>query len=497
MGQSIDRSEFEDSDYKAFEEKLHRNLRALHKLLERKEFGEGATSLGAELEIYLIDDQSQPLLCNTEIQAELNDPNLTLELNRYNLEYNFTPVLAAGKPFSAMEAEMVSALSRLDELAANRGGHVLPIGILPTLTESNFGLPSMTDTPRYHVLIEMLKKVHKPSVSSFGLDIQGQDHLQLDMADSTMEGACTSFQVHYKVHPDEFANAWNAVQLVSPIVLGLAANSPFMLGKRLWHETRVPLFQQSIEGVPNMDLEWRLPARVCFGLGWVRHGAAELFEQMARLYPPLMPNCSDEDPIDVEEEGGLPGLHELCLHTSTVWSWNRAIYGAQGNGHVRIEMRSLPAGPTPIDMMANAAFAIGLAAGMRNQVDRMATLLPFQYAEFNFYKAARDGINANILWPSTSRIGLNEHSVLDLAELLLPTAEAGLARIGVDYDEASRLLGVIARRIESLRNGASWQLLQYNRLRKTCGHEESLRLLVEHYRQYSASNTPVSEWDLA
>ena len=494
MGMAVNRSEFNEADYKNFSKKLHRNIKALKSVLSRPGFGEGEATLGAEMEVYLVDSEGRPLHRNREILTAYNDPQLTLELNRYNLEYNFSPLPARGTPFSAMEQEARTSLNKLDQLARNFGGSALPIGILPTLREGDFGLDAMTDEPRYHALVEMLQRVHKPTASTFGLDINGLDPLNLSRAHVTMEGACTSFQLHYRVQPEEFASAWNAIQLVSPVVLGLAANSPFMLGNRLWHETRIPLFQQSMEGIPSQDLEWRLPRRVCFGLGWARHSAAELFEQMARLYPPLIPQCHDEDPLEMKGDQ-LPELHELMMHASTVWSWNRAIYSTGDNGHLRIEMRSLPAGPTAVDMMANSAFYIGLAAGMRDQADKMATLLPFQYAEYNFYKAARDGIDATVIWPSKRDVGLDEISLYDLAELLLPTAEAGLARLGVDYQESRRFLSVISNRIERHRNGASWQLAQYKRLLSGNGKEQALSRLVALYRERSNTNTPVADWD--
>ena len=494
MGMAVDRAEFTDSDYKNFSKKLNRNIKALKNVLSQPGFGEGEASLGAEMEVYLVDPDGRPLHRNREILKAFDDPLLTLELNRYNLEYNFKPMPARGTPFTTIERDARNALNKLDKIARDFNGRVLPIGILPTLRESDFGADAMTDEPRYHALVDMLKRVHKPDASTFGLDINGVDPLKLSDAHITMEGACTSFQLHYRVQPAEFASAWNAIQLLSPVVLGLAANSPFMLGNRLWHETRIPLFQQSLEGIPNQNLEWRLPRRVCFGLGWARHSAAELFEQMARLYPPLIPQCHEEDPLDVAGDR-LPELHELLMHTSTVWSWNRAIYSTRDNGHLRIEMRSLPAGPTGIDMAANAAFFVGLAAGMREQADKMATLLPFEYAEYNFYRAARDGIDARVIWPTKRDIGLDEINITDLAESLLPTAEAGLARLGVEYSEVQRFLSVISERIECHRNGASWQLGQFNRLLKSLDREQALSRMVTLYRERSNSNTPVARWD--
>jgi gamma-glutamyl:cysteine ligase YbdK (ATP-grasp superfamily) len=492
MGQSIDKTSFTPADFQQFEKKLHHCLDALGGLLARPGFGRGSASIGAELELYLVDGQGGPLLRNLEVQAQSNEPRLTLELNRYNIEFNLSPVLASGQPFTAIEQQMLETLAGLQSLLNEEGGGVIPIGILPTLGPDHFGEAVMTDTPRYQVLAEAIRKSR---TDAFGINIDGPDPIHLVHGDVTLEGACTSFQLHYRTDPDRFGMLWNAIQLITPLMVGVAANSPLLLGHRLWHETRVPVFRQSIDDSAARDDGWSKPARVSFGHGWLRGNALELFRETVQLYKPLMPMVGAEDPRAVVAGGGIPSLEELCLHDGTVWSWNRPIFDPEGDAHLRIEMRALPAGPTPLDMAANAALFIGLAEGLADQLEPLLSALPFTYAEENFYRAARYGLQARVLWPNARQNGLQEQSLVSVLEQLLPTAERGLTSIGVDEKECRMWLQVIEDRLSTGVNGSSWQLAQFNQLMSTgMNRKEVCRQLLAAYQSRSIANIPVSQW---
>ena len=493
MGKSIDRTRFGTGDFKAFERKLHCCLSALETVLDNPEFGCGDASIGAELELYLLDADELPFPHNNVIQKQFRDPQLTLELNRYNLEYNLSPVPAQGKPFAALEQQMLAVLRKLQTLTAKKGGHVLPIGILPTLGPDDFGQQVMTDEPRYHVLANALNEIRD---HAFGINIDGDDAVRLKSGDVTLEGACTSFQLHYRMDdPSRFSALWNSIQLVTPLVLGVAANSPMLMGHRLWHETRVPLFKQSVDGRDAIGHEWREPGRVCFGHGWLVNGPISLFREMVNLYRPLIPVRTDEDPIAVIKKSGIPKLEELCLHDGTIWSWNRPIYDPEDDPHLRIEMRALPAGPTPLDMVANAALFIGLAEGLSEQIEPLLSALPFSYAEYNFYRAAQYGMDAQLLWPYPDQNGLRETPLVEVVQELLPLASQGLIAIGVEETEVQRLLGVIEERLACRCNGATWQLSQYTTLlSRNLSGQEACQALVAAYREQATSNTPVAQW---
>jgi gamma-glutamyl:cysteine ligase YbdK (ATP-grasp superfamily) len=490
MGIEINQTTFDDADYRNFREALQGNLGALENLLASPDFGVGPGSLGAELEMYIVDASGNPLHANHEILAAANDPQLTLELNRYNLEYNLTPRDLGAAPFAATESEIINKLAGLRPVAAQFGGRIVPIGILPTLRESDFGAHSITDRRRYHALVGQLLKRRG---GQFRIDIHGEDPLQLDMADITLEGANTSFQIHYRVNPQDFADTFNAIQLMTPLAVAIGANSPTLFGHKLWCETRVPLFKQSIDTRHVDRYRWNEPPRVNFGQGWVRRDALELFTEVVRIYPPLLPIC---DSRAAQNTNGVPTLAELRLHQSTVWLWNRPVYDDADGGHLRIEMRALPAGPTPRDTVANAAFLIGLAEGIRPQIREILPSIPFGIAEYNFYRAAQYGLEANLVWPEITQSGYREQPVCALIDRLLPLAQQGLESIGISAVEINTYLAEIERRLSRRRTGASWQCARLAALKRKMPMADALHSLLEEYMTYSEDNLPVAEWQL-
>jgi len=491
MGIEIDQVAFTPAEHERFRAALEANLQALATQLEQPGFGVGPGSLGSELEMYIVDAQGRPLHANQEIQAAAGDPQLTLELNRYNLEFNLNPCLLSDSPFRTTEAEITGKLARLRETAASFGGRIVPIGILPTLRETDFGAHCITDRKRYHALVRQLLARRG---GGFRIDIHGEDPLVLEMADITLEGANTSFQVHYRVDPADFADMFNAVQLVTPLAVAIGANSPALFGHNLWHETRIPLFKQSIDTRRVDRYGWNEPPRVNFGQGWVRRDALELFTEVVRIYPPLLPVCFEGN--GEEAAGAAPGLWELRLHQGTVWLWNRPVYDPAGGGQLRIEMRALPAGPTPRDMVANAAFLVGLAEGIRPQLRALLPALPFAMAEYNFYRAAQYGLEADLVWPQAGQSGFREQSVCTLIERLLPLAREGLARIGIDAAECDLYLGEVERRLARRRTGAIWQRARLAALKQDMPLARAQQALLEEYMAYSEQNRPVAEWQL-
>ena len=493
MGIEIDKTSFADGDYLRFKGSLYKNLTALQQLLADPGFGRGPRSLGAELEMYIVDADGNPLYANQEILAAADDAQLTLELNRYTLEYNLSPYAITASPFAATEQEILAKLEHLSAVAATVGGRIVPIGILPTLRQSDFGAHCITGRKRYHALVSQLIQRRG---DEFNIDINGRDPLKLDMADITLEGANTSFQVHYRVNPQDYADTFNAIQLMTPLAVAIGANSPTLFGHSLWHETRIPLFKQSIDTRHVGRYSWHEPARVNFGQGWARRGAGELFHEVARIYPPLLPICAEHSPAWEMEQGKTPSLAELRLHQSTVWLWNRPIYDDADGGHLRIEMRALPAGPTAIDMVANAAFLIGLAEGIRPRLEELLPAIPFGIADYNFYRAAQHGLDASLVWPEFGQSGCREQPVCAIIEQLLPVASQGLDAMGIAADESARYLAVIERRLQRRQTGAIWQQKMLARLKQTMPLDAALHQLLEVFIGYSAENLPVAEWQL-
>ena len=491
MGILIDRSDFTDDEYVHAGLRLRENLRALKMVLDRPEFGRGTPSVGAEMEMSIVDEDAQALPLNRQVLAESLDPQLQLEIDRFNLEYNVSPVAAAGAPFTTMRVELEEALDALAAITTRLGGRIVPVGILPTLSAEQLHSGAITDLPRYRALSAGISRIRR---EDFHIRINGDEPLDTHFDSVSIEGANTSFQLHLRVNPDDFATYYNTAQLVTPLALAVGANSPFLLGHSLWDETRIALFKQAVDtrGSGN-NSEWRRAARVPFGHGWVRKGAYELFAEACYLYPIIIPLCDDEDAVGIASSGGIPELLELRLQQGTIWNWNRPVYDASAGGHLRIEFRALPSGPTPIDMMANAAYLIGLTVGLSARTDSLLPAFPFRYAEYNFYRSAQYGLGAGLLWPTRDDASPSEIDAKDLCREMLSTADEGLAQLGVDEGERRPLLGLIRDRLDSDTTPALWQ----RRTLQGMGdvpRPRALARLVEEYLAKIASGRPVTEW---
>jgi hypothetical protein len=266
------------------------------------------------------------------------------------------------------------------------------------------------------------------------------------------------------------------------------------LGHRLWEETRIALFKQAVDERGDLPDSWRPPARVSFGSGWVREGAHELFAEGVSLHPPLLPVSGDEDALAIVRAGGVPRLAELRLHNGTVWRWNRAIFDPEGGGHVRVELRALPSGPTRADMLANAAFLLGLTLALRDETRWMLPAFPFEYARRNFYRAAQHGLDAELLWPTRTTPSPQPVRAADLVPQLIDQAYEGLVSAGVDDAEAGRRLAIVSARVASGQTGARWMRRQLAKLERGSSRDEALPALVELYHAEASSERPVHEW---
>ncbi len=492
MGMDIDREDFEEADYERFGKKLQAGLEALHRLMERDGFGSGPPSVGAEVELCLVDADARPLCRNLEVVEACADPRVTVELNRFNVEFMTTPRPLAGRPFSALGDEIRDLLARIGAAAAEHGGRPAAVGILPTLLSEDVQSEAMTDLTRFRALSKGLRRMRS---GDFDVAIDGEDPLEITCDDVTFEGANTSLQLHVRVDPAEFADTYNAAQIATAPALAVAGNSPLFLGHRLWEETRIALFKQAVDERDEVTESWR-PARVSFGNGWVRETALELFTETVCLHAPLLPVSGRENPLACVERGEVPELNELRLHHGTVWRWNRAVFDPKDGGHLRIELRCLPSGPSVVDMAANMAFLVGLTFGLREEVDWMTPALPFEHAEYNFYRAAKHGLDAMLLWPSRTPPSPQPVPARVLLPALLPTARRGLETAGVDPDEASRLLEVIERRAQSFQTGAHWQRRTFEALSRTASREAALGGMLNRYLDLFASGEPVHTWPL-
>ncbi|NVK54872.1 MAG: glutamate--cysteine ligase [Alteromonadaceae bacterium] len=486
MGVNFEQHDFTDSQRSEFNQRVHRQLSEMAAELTRPCYNDPQVSFGAELELYLVNQHFSPAPLVEYILDSAGIGGLQEELNQYNIEFNLEPVNAGEHAFSQLRAQLDNACQAIDKAASHYAGHAMSIGILPTLSDSHLNDSYMTNRPRYEALTRELSQ-HRGA--PFDIDIRGQDRVKTTSDDVTMEGANTSFQLHHKMPLTRFKDAFNTAQLVTPLVLAIAGNSPFFMGKRLWQETRIALFKQSIDYRHTDAKEWRQPSRVTYGHGWLRNGITDCFTESVALYPPLLPVTS-------ERLNAPPSpFTELNLHHGTVWSWNRAVFEPGEQGHVRIEYRSLPAGPTNQDMLANAALQIGLVEALSPRCEEYLQRLPFQYAEYNFYRCAQSGLDARILWPHLQQRSLDESRVTDILADLLPLADEGLANIGISRAERDLYLGVIEHRLAARQTGATWQLDTYHSLRRQHSEKEALEELCRRYYQLSRSGQPVACWE--
>jgi len=482
----------DDDEQRRFMRILLEEVHALELMLERGMVETGIRRIGAEQEMFLVDAQGRPSLAATQVLAEANDPRLTTELGRFNLEANLPPRLLGTDCLSWIEAQLHDVLDVTRKAAAVHQADVLLCGILPTLRKVDLSLENMTPQPRY---FELNRAMHRMRGQDFTISIKGLDDLETTHDNVMLEACNTSFQIHFQVGPEEFAKLYNVAQAVTAPVLAAAVNSPVLFGRRLWSETRVALFEHSVDTRTKSAKARRSRSRVSFGDKWVDNSVLEIFrDDIARFRSVLAKHIDEVDSVALVEKGVVPELAALKLHNGTVYRWNRACYGtADGIAHLRLENRVLPSGPTVVDEVANAAFFFGLMAAYAEEYEDIRAQIEFDTTKANFLSAAQRGLEAQFQW-----FDGKEYAAADLIESeLIPKARAGLLHVGVDTDDVDRYLGILAERVERRRTGSRWALDSLARMNPEVQPETRSRALVSTMRTAQAENLPVHEWPLA
>ena len=489
MGREIQAIKFSGEDRRVYREKVRQSLDALARMLREHLFEDSPASVGQEIELNLVDSQAMPSMRNTDVLDAIADPAWGVELAQFNLEINVPPRQLAGDALAELEQVVRDDLNAGDEKARSTGTRVVMVGILPTLRKQDMNLGTLTASDRFRVLNEQIFAARGEDME---ISIDGAEKLLTHTDSITPEAACTSLQLHLQVSPESFANYWNAAQAAAAVQVALGANSPFLFGRQLWHETRITLFEQATDTRPDELKEQGVRPRVWFGERWIT-SVFDLFEENLRFFPALLPICEDEDPLAVLDGGACPQLAEMSLHNGTVYRWNRPIYAVvEGRPHLRVENRVLPAGPSVADVMANAAFYYGLVRGLAEAERPIWTQMSFGTAAENLHEAARNGIDAHLYWP-----GFGEAPAAELVlRRLLPVAHEGLSRWGVSPGQADRLLGIIEQRCLTGRTGAAWQTATVAALTERAGADrpEALRLMTQRYIDLMHTNEPVHTW---
>ena len=492
MGKTVESTNFDRNDYRRYRRKVRQCLDVFAQMLDHFRFDEDKPMTGLEIEINLVDRDGRPAMRNAEVLSILGDPHFQTELGLFNLEINVPPQMIVGDGFDRYERYLRDSLAAADAAAHQVGASLVTIGILPTVTPEDTVLENISANPRYRTLNEQIIDARGDAIS---IDIRGAERLQMLVESIMPEAANTSVQFHLQVTPKTFASYWNASQALAGVQVAVGANSPFLYGRRLWDETRVALFEQATDTRPEELKNQAVRQRVWFGERWIT-SIFDLFEENVRYFPALLPICEDEDPADVIATGGVPQLRELRLHNGTVYRWNRPVYDISpeyGRPHLRVENRVLPAGPTVVDMLANAAFYFGLVRSFAEADRPVWSQLPYPTAEQNFYLACREGLSATIYWPRGGEI-----RVTDLVlERLLPAAYEGLDRFDVEPAIRDRLLGIIEQRCIRGRNGATWQADTVEALEsRGLDRPAALREMLLRYIDHMRTNEPVHTWPL-
>jgi CBS domain-containing protein/gamma-glutamyl:cysteine ligase YbdK (ATP-grasp superfamily) len=490
MGEHNVEQQVDEKKAQAFMKALLDDLRALAFMLEDGRIEKGVRRIGAEQEMFLIDRYLRPAAVSLDVLKQANDPRLTTEIARFNLEANLTPVDLKNDCFSRMEQELVELLALARNSAATHGADILLAGILPTLQKSDLTLDNLTPSARYH---ELDRGVIRLRGGPLSIHIKGLDELHLEHDNIMMESCNTSFQIHYQTSAEEFTNHYNVAQAITAPVLAVSVNSPYLFGHRLWQETRVALFQHSTDERSRPQLARNQPTRVSFGDGWLKNSVIELFHDQIIRFRPIMFAQPDENPFAVLARGETPSLSALRLHNGTVWRWNRACYGVtDGVAHLRIENRALPSGPTVVDEIANAAFFTGLMTALPETYGDISKQMAFDDAKLNFFRAARHGLDAQFHWID----GRGHNAASLILDHLLPIAREGLVSAQVANAEIDKYLGIIQERAQSRQTGSRWTTKSLAAIGSSLSKDARQRRLTSEILANQKHGEPIHRWPL-
>lgn len=480
-------------DVNAFTRHLLKDIQALDLMLKKDIFDNEQMHIGAEQEICLVDDHGKPSATCLEVLKELNHDSFTTELARFNVECNLVPQPFKGDCFSKLEGEILSLLQELEKVTKKMDIDYILTGILPTIRKFDLTTANITPLERYYALMNALKKLR--GNESYELKIEGIDELNTLQDTALVEACNTSFQIHLQIKPEEFVSKYNVAMAIAAPILAIACNSPMLFNKRLWRETRIALFRQSVDTrISSEHLRERSP-RVMFGNKWLKGSILDLYREDIMRFRVLLTTDIDEDALQMVQEGKTPKLRALNIHNSTVYRWNRPCYGVSPNGkpHLRIENRILPAGPTVVDEVANAALWIGAMNAFEDKYPNVSEVMEFDDARANFMNVARHGLHVDVKWINGKEMSVKN---LLLTEII-PMARLGLQKAKVNQVDIDKYLGIIEERVKSEQTGANWMLQSYSKLIKQTTKEEVMTAITTAIATKQKSNEPIHTWKLA
>ena len=480
-----------NEEVQTFMKHVFRDLRALKTMLDDEWFETDTMRIGAEQELCMVDPHGKVFPRSMDVLDALGEGNYTTEFARFNLEINMEPLEFTGDSLSRMEHNLHSEVEKVRKTVRDMGGDIILTGILPTIRKLDVDIKNLTPLQRYEALCEAINKLRG---KEFELRIQGMDELLMKFDSPLLEACNTGFQVHLQVKPSEFVNRYNIAQAVTAPVLACAVNSPVLFGKRLWAETRVALFHQSIDTRQVGEHLRDSSPRVTFGNQWLEDSILDIYKEDISRYRVMLSAEIEEEVEKMMKEGTPPELMALKVHNSSVYRWNRPCYGV-GNGkpHLRIENRIFPSGPTVVDEVANAAFWLGLLNGFEDEYDDITKELDFDDARMNFFAASKMGLDTKFVWTKDRKI-----TAVDLIkDELLPIAKNGLQKADINSSDIDTYLSVIEDRVESAQTGSYWVVKSYGNLIKKSNREQTLSAITNAMIKNQKKGEPAHKWGLA
>ncbi len=477
----------EDNERAQFVNHLLKDIKALELMIDRGLIERGVTRIGAEQEFCLVKPDFSPSTLALDILKDINDPHFTTELARYNLEINLDPVELKDDCFAQVKQQLILMLEKVRKAAAAYDNKIVLAGILPTIRKQELTLDYLTPIDRYRLLNQIMVNLRG---GDFSIHMQGVDELTVLHDSILFEGCNTSFQMHLQIDPDDMVSSYNWAQAIAGPVLSICVNSPLLLGRELWCETRIALFQQSVDTrKASYSLTDQSP-RVTFGSKWVKDSIVNIFKDDIAYHRTILTSDDLTDSLQELQAGKVPRLKALRVNNGTIYRWNRPCLGVGDDvAHLRIENRYIPSGPSVEDEMANFAFWVGLMLGRPTQFDHIATQMDFEDAKGNFYKAARNGKESQLRWAGTTMAAPEL-----VRKVLLPIAYDGLRKAKIAADDIAHYLQIIELRTNR-NTGASWTIKSFRNLKKALKRDDALKALTEAIHQNQQSAKPVHEWN--
>lgn len=443
MGLELAKSDFSQADFDLFANQLKQETLQLLEWLKEDKFSQQGYSTGLELEGWLVDSEGVPVAGNQEFLRRINHPQIQCELSQFNVEINSNPRLLSGDSFSQLGRELSALIAQCRDCADSLGQNFVAIGTPPTLRREMMNLNTMTPLRRYRALNNRVFPLGQDD--GHLLHMTGREELKLHLHDVMLASAATSLQFHLKAPADKVLSLLNAAQVLSGPIVALSANSPYLLGRDLWQESRIPLFEHVLNGARSRR-DKSQASRVSFGKGYIEESLAEYFLDNLHNFPILLPDSRSRE---------IQEMAHLSLHNGTIWRWNRLVVGFEGDGqpHLRIEHRPPSSSPTTTDAIADLAFYVGASIALAKQVRNFEKEFSFNLMRRNFYRSAKFGLDSEVYWLGGERVPLRAL----LIEELIPQARLGLQCLGIDKNEVDYFLGIVNDRVESGQTGAQWQ----------------------------------------